>query len=127
MESTFNGYWLVDGLRAHEYPAVLANPARMRANIRLKHADDRSDAEFLARQQTMGVLPERYGVEVHAYALMGNHYHLLIRALHARASAAIQWRNVSYSVGFNRRRSRVGRVFQGRFGSTLVDGEGTWA
>jgi len=60
VESTFNWYWLVDGLRAHAYPAVLANPARMRQNIGLKHADDRSDAEFLARQQAMGVLPEGY-------------------------------------------------------------------
>ena len=61
VESTFNGYWRVDGLRAHEYPAVLANPAKMQQNIGLKHADDRSDAEFLARQQAMGVLPEGYG------------------------------------------------------------------
>jgi putative transposase len=56
-------------------------------------------------------------VEIHAYALMGNHYHLLIRTPEANASAAIQWLNVSYSVWFNKRRERVGHVFQGRFGS----------
>ncbi len=57
VESIFNWYWLVDGLQANEYPAVLANPARMQENIGLKHADDHSDAEFIARQQAMGVLP----------------------------------------------------------------------
>jgi len=42
-------------------------------------------------------------------------------------SRAIQWLNVSYSVWFNRRRNRVGHVFQGRFVSVLIDGEGSWA
>jgi REP element-mobilizing transposase RayT len=72
-------------------------------------------------------MSERYGVEVHAYALMGNHYHLLVRTPRANASAALQWLNVSYSVWFNRRRGRVGPVFQGRFGSVLIDGQGSWA
>jgi len=36
-------------------------------------------------------MSERYGVEIHAYVLMVNHYHLLIRTPHANASAAIQW------------------------------------
>lgn len=70
---------------------------------------------------------ERYGVKIHAYALMENHYHVLMQTPHANASAAIQWLNVSYSVWFNRKRGRVGHVFQGRFSSTLVDGEGSWA
>ena len=68
----------------------------------------------------------RYDVEVHAYCLMANHYHLLIRTPYANASAAIQWLNVSYSVWFNRRRQRVGHVFQGRFSSSLISGEGAW-
>jgi transposase len=60
VESTFNWYWLVDGLRAHEYAARLANPARMQENIGLKSANDRTDARFLAKQMVMGVLPEGY-------------------------------------------------------------------
>ena len=68
----------------------------------------------------------RYAVEIHAYCLMGNHYHLLIRTPEANASAAVQWLNVSYSVWFNKKRGRVGHVFQGRFGSVLIDGNGSW-
>jgi putative transposase len=76
--------------------------------------------------ELVGEMVERYGVEVHAYALMGNHYHLLIRTPGANASSAIQWLNVSYSVWYNIRRQRHGPVFQGRFKSVLIEGDGSW-
>jgi transposase len=60
VESTYNWYWLVDGLQAARYPVKLANPARMKENIGLKHANDRTDALFLAKQDAMGVLPQAY-------------------------------------------------------------------
>ena len=60
VESTYNWYWLVDGLQAQKYPIRLANPARMQANIGLKSANDKTDARFLAKQVAMGVLPEGY-------------------------------------------------------------------
>ena len=60
IESTYNWYWLVDGLRENEYPALLANPARMQENIGLKNANDKTDARFLAKQVAMGVLPQGY-------------------------------------------------------------------
>ena len=60
VESTYNWYWLVDGLSAHGYEVRLANPAKMQENLGLKSADDRSDAEFLARQVALGILPEGY-------------------------------------------------------------------
>lgn len=60
VESTYNWYWLVDGLQSAGYKARLGNPARMQENIGLKHADDKSDAFFLAKQAAMGVLPEAY-------------------------------------------------------------------
>lgn len=86
--------------------------------------DAREHAHFL---ELLEAMRERYGVEVHVYALMRSHYHLLIRTPRANASAAIQWLNVSYSVWFNRRRERVGHVFQGRFASVLIDGNGCWS
>lgn len=85
---------------------------------------DRDHEHFLELLEEM---TGRYGVEIHAYALMGNHYHLLIRTPDSNASAAVQWLNVSYSVWFNKKRQRVGHVFQGRFASTLIDGDGSWA
>ena len=87
--------------------------------------DGARDQEHLL--DLLAAMRERYVVEIHAYCLMGNHYHALIRTPGANASEALQWLNVSYSVWFNRRRRRVGHVFQGRFGSVLIDGQGDWA
>jgi REP element-mobilizing transposase RayT len=86
--------------------------------------DDRDHEHFLELLEEMS---KRYGVEVHVYCLLGNHYHLLIQTPRANASPAVQWLNVSYSVWFNKKRGRSGHVFQGRFGSVLIDGEGSLA
>src|SRR3954454_19779693 len=53
VESTFNWYWLVDGLKAAGYPVVLANPVAIDQYDGLKHADDKSDAFFLAELQRL--------------------------------------------------------------------------
>jgi transposase len=60
VESTFNWYWLVDGLRAAGYPVVLANPAKIAQYNGLKHADDKSDAFFLAELLRLNILPTGY-------------------------------------------------------------------
>lgn len=57
VESTFNWYWLVDGLQAKQYPVVLANPARMDQDSGLKHGDDTSDAFCLAELLRLKILP----------------------------------------------------------------------
>lgn len=57
VESTYNWYWLVDGLRALSYPVVLANPAQIDQYSGIKHADDQSDAYFLAELQRLNILP----------------------------------------------------------------------
>lgn len=76
--------------------------------------------------ELLGSMSERFAVEVHGYVLMGNHYHLILRTPCANTSRAMQWLNVSYSAWFNAKRERVGHVFQGRFRSTLIDGDGGW-
>jgi len=60
VESTFNWYWLVDGLQDLEYPVLLANPAAIEQYSGLKHADDKSDAFFLAELLRLGILPTGY-------------------------------------------------------------------
>ncbi len=57
VESTFNWYWLVDGLEDHGYHVVLANPARMKPYDGLKHTDDVSDAFFLTELLRLNILP----------------------------------------------------------------------
>ena len=60
VESTFNWYWLVDGLRAQGYPIDLANPAKIVQYSGLKHADDQDDAFHLADLQRLNILPKAH-------------------------------------------------------------------
>jgi REP-associated tyrosine transposase len=80
--------------------------------------DERSSLHFL---ELLSKLPERFGLRVHGYVLMGNHYHLQVETPKANLSQAIQWLNVSYSTWFNRLNQRVGPLFQGRFKAVLHD------
>lgn len=57
VESTFNWYWLVDGLRSRGYPIDLANPAQIEQYSGIKHADDKHDAFHLAELQRLKILP----------------------------------------------------------------------
>lgn len=57
IESTFNWYWLVDGLQDHGYHVVLANPAAMQPYSGKKHTDDVSDAYFIAELLRLDLLP----------------------------------------------------------------------
>ena len=57
VESTYNWYWLVDGLQDHGYHVVLANPAAMQPYSGKKHTDDVSDAYFLAELLRLDLLP----------------------------------------------------------------------
>ncbi len=60
VESTFNWYWLVDGLQDLGYEVVLANPAALVQYDGLKNADDKSDAFFLADVLRLGIMPQGY-------------------------------------------------------------------
>jgi transposase len=61
VESTFNWYWLVDGLMDAGYGCVhLANPSAIKQYEGLKHSDDQHDAFFLAQLLILGILPQGY-------------------------------------------------------------------
>jgi transposase len=60
IESTFNWYWLVDGLQARKFPVVLVNTAAIQQYSGLKHSDDDYDAWWLAHMMRLGLLPKGY-------------------------------------------------------------------
>ena len=60
VESTFNWYWLVDGLQEAGYSVHLANTTAIKQYDGLKHRGDESDARHLAHILRLGVLPEGY-------------------------------------------------------------------
>jgi len=61
VESTYNWYWLVDGLMDAGFGRVhLANPSAIKQYEGLKHSDDQHDAFFLAQLLILGILPQGY-------------------------------------------------------------------
>jgi len=82
--------------------------------------DDEDRKRFLA---ILGHVVERFRWRVHAYVLMGNHYHLLIETPEPTLSRGMRHLNGIYTQGFNRRHERVGHLLQGRFKAILVEKE----
>jgi transposase len=60
VESTFNWYWLVDGLTEAGYEVQLVNTSAVKQYEGLKHTDDRHDARWLAHLMRLGILPTGY-------------------------------------------------------------------
>lgn len=80
--------------------------------------DDRID--FLS---LLGDVCDTFNWVCHAYCLMDNHYHLLIETPDANLSKGMRQLNGVYTQNFNRRHSRVGHVFQGRYKAIHVERE----
>jgi putative transposase len=69
----------------------------------------------------------RHQLEIHAYALMTNHFHLLATPQTATALAkTVQAVGRRYVYHFNRRYARTGTLFEGRYRSMLIDTELYW-
>jgi transposase len=60
VESTYNWYWLVDGLQAAGFTVHLVNTAAVKQYDGLKHSEDFSDARHLAHLLRLGILPVGY-------------------------------------------------------------------
>lgn len=71
----------------------------------------------------LGDLPERLGIEILAYAVMPNHFHLLVRCPDAQLSRALKHLGAEFTQRLNRTRAWDGPVFRGRFKSRVVEDE----
>jgi REP-associated tyrosine transposase len=87
---------------------------------RLIFRDDRDRTVFLSLlSEVIGLFAWR----LHAYVLMGNHYHLLLETPEPNLSRGMHRLNSIYSQQFNKRHERVGHLLQGRFHAILVEKE----
>jgi len=84
------------------------------------YRDERDREIFL---KTLGEVCERCGWQVHAYVLMGNHYHLLLETPEANLSRGMRLLQGIYTIRHNARHRLRGHLFQGRYKAILVDGE----
>lgn len=86
--------------------------------------DDRACLLFLDLLDDLHV---RFGVIVHGYALMPNHFHLLLQTPRGNLSRAMQHLGSAFTVGLNRLHlGWDGPVFRGRFKNRLVEDEAYW-
>jgi len=69
----------------------------------------------------------RFGLEVHAYCLMGNHYHLLLKTPQGNISRCMRHINGVYTQRYNRLRKTDGSLFRGRFKAILIERDAYWA
>jgi REP-associated tyrosine transposase len=82
--------------------------------------DDDDRRRFLAVRDRV---IRRYGWRLHAFCLMTNHFHLLVRTPQPNLSRGMQRLNSEYAAYFNDRFGLVGHLFQQRFGSRLIETE----
>ncbi|MCC7373719.1 MAG: transposase [Verrucomicrobiales bacterium] len=78
------------------------------------------------RRRLLGLVaevPNRFGAEIHAFVVMDNHYHLLLRCRRVDVSETVRWLQTAYAIRYNWAHRRRGHVFQGRFKSALIRDE----
>lgn len=71
----------------------------------------------------LGEVTEIYAIEIHAYVLMANHYHLLVCTPKAGLGRAMRHLNGVYAQQLNHRAERDGAVFRGRYNALLIDSD----
>lgn len=103
-----------------EYPGALYH-VTARGNAKSDIYLDDADRRIFLRM--LGTTVTRQQWLLHAFCLMGNHYHLLLETPHPNLSRGMHHLNGQYSQCFNRRHERVGHVLQGRFTAILVERE----
>lgn len=108
----------------------MARPYRLLGEHYLYHITSRGDdrkkiyvdnSDYKKFLQYILNAKEKYKFYLYAYALMPNHYHLLIETVQPNLSKIMQYINTSYTISYNVKHGRCGHLFQGRYKSILVD------
>jgi REP element-mobilizing transposase RayT len=83
----------------------------------------RDDSHCQLFLDTLSTMVDRFELEVHAYSLMPNHYHLLTRSVHGNLSDGMRYLNATYTQRLNAIHRWDGPIFRGRFRSQAVRDE----
>lgn len=114
------------------YTFLMTRPLRIEFNGALYHITARGNArqaiflngeDFADFLRTLNSVVKRYHFLLHAYCLMGNHYHLLVETPEGNLSRGMRQLNGLYAQRFNQKHQRVGHLLQGRYQAILVDKE----
>lgn len=83
----------------------------------------RDDVDHQAFLSTLNDACVKGDWQVHAYCLMGNHFHLVVETPRANLVAGMKWFLGTYTMRFNRRHGLTGHLFSGRYKSLLVESD----
>ena len=99
-----------------EFPGAVYHVMARGNERREVFRDDRDRQRFC---ETLAEATTQFGLRVHAYCLMPNHYHLVPGTPQANLSRAMGWLQGTYTARFNAQHRRRGHLFQGRFKAQL--------
>ena len=101
----------------HQYPGAVYHVMARGDGGKAIFENDEDRKSFLYR---LGQVCGSHGWRIHAWVLMGNHFHLLMETPEPNLVTGMKWLLGTFSQGWNARRSRRGHVFQGRYKSVPV-------
>lgn len=108
----------------------MARPLRIQYAGAFYHITSRGNEQhpifssFRDREKLLAFFSEaviRYGLSIHTYCLMENHYHLLLETSEPNLSQSMHFINGGYTTYYNRVYHRLGHLFQGRYRAILVE------
>jgi REP element-mobilizing transposase RayT len=79
-----------------------------------------SEADYRKFLECIAEAKKKFGILLHCYALMSNHYHLIIETPEANLSKTMHHISSAYTSYINRKRKRSGHLFQGRYKALVV-------
>jgi putative transposase len=101
-----------------EYPGAWYHVTSRGNESKKIFSDDRDKRMFL---EILSATRNLYNVEVHAYVLMENHFHLVLMTREANLSSFMQRFNTTYTIYYNRCHKRSGHLYQGRYKAILIE------
>ncbi len=103
-----------------QYPGAVYHVMARGNHGQVVFGDDQDRQLFLA---ALAEACQKTGWRIHAYVLMGNHYHLLVETPEPNLVAGMKWLQGTFTQRHNRRHRRFGHLFQGRYKAVLVEGQ----
>ncbi len=83
----------------------------------------RSDEDRKLFLETLEQMRVRFGIILHCFCLMPNHFHLVVETPLGNLARGMAWLQTTYTIRFNRKYRRCGHLFQGRYKAHLVEAD----
>lgn len=84
------------------------------------------DTVCLMFLDALSAVPERFGARIHGYALMPNHFHLMVEVPRGNLSQVMQFVSGRFTQAYNKLKGHDGAVFRGRYRNAVVDEDAYW-